>query len=210
MAFDISARATTPLQAARLEIGWKQTQTIYALRQAAEREGLSIATDRSLKTMLSRWENGHDRPDAVSQRLLCRVYGRTAAELGFTSGSLATPTPPRVAPAIGPEMVRYFRSVFSEHLRADNLMGPHHLVDVVRAQAALLDQILPSARGNVRGDLLTLAFRYSEFAGWLYQDACEPDKAMQFTDRAMEYTLESEPPRSPHMCSCERPTLRPI
>lgn len=190
MAFGHTVHAASPLQAARLEIGWKQTQTIYALRQAAEREGVSIAAVRSLKTMLSKWENGHSRPDAVSQRLLCRVYGRTASELGFMSQSLATQALSRVAPGVGPEMVGYFDSVFTEHLRADNLMGPHHLVEVVRAQAALLERVLPSARGDVRGDLLTLAFKYSEFAGWLYQDACEPEKAMQYTDRAMEYALE--------------------
>jgi tetratricopeptide (TPR) repeat protein len=87
-------------------------------------------------------------------------------------------------------MVGYFRNVFAEHLRADNLMGPHHLVDVVQAQASLLEQMLPNARGSVRRELLTLAFRYSELAGWLYQDACDCDKAMTYTDRSMDYALE--------------------
>lgn len=93
------------------------------------------------------------------------------------------------APSVDAETVDYFRSVFEQHIRADNLMGPHHLVDVVRAQAALLDQILPDAKNEVRDSLLVLACRYNEFAGWLYQDAGDPPSAMHFSDRAMDYAL---------------------
>ena len=189
MAFEMSARAATPLQAARLEMGWKQAQAIHALMQAAASQGVTIATAASLKTMLSKWENGHSRPDQVSQRLLCRVYGQSPEELGLANPDGSAHLP-RVAPAVGAEMVEYFQNVFAEHLRADNLMGPHHLVDVVRAQTVLLDQMLPNSRGIVREDLLKLAFRYNEFAGWLYQDAGDPDQAMRYTDRSSEYALE--------------------
>lgn len=190
MGFGTAAQAATPLQAARLEIGWKSAQTIRALREAAANEGVTIASERSLKTMLSRWENGHDVPDALSQRLLCTVYGASAEELGLAGRQTAAPTVPTLTPVVGPDMVQYFRNVFVEHLRADNLMGPHHLVDVVRAQAALLDRLLPNAQGTARSELLMLAFRYNEFAGWLYQDAGNADQAMRYTDRSMEYALE--------------------
>jgi tetratricopeptide (TPR) repeat protein len=196
MGFSTSTQAATPLQAARLEMGWKQAQTIRALRQAAIDEGVGIAEERSLKTMLSRWENAHDRPDAVYQRLLCRIYECSTDELGLVGEDVNRPAVlPRVAPVIGPGIVDYFRNVFVEHIRADNLMGPHHLVDVVRAQAALLDQMLPNARGEVRRELLYLACRYNEFTGWLYQDACDPDNAMRYADRSMDYALEIDDPR---------------
>ena len=145
--------------------------------------------------MLSRWENGHDVPDAVDQRLLCRAYGQGPDELGLVPAGTGAGSVPRIAPPMGSEMVGYFRNVFSEHLRADNLMGPHHLVDVVRAQAELLDRMLPSARGEIRDELLLLAFRYNEFAGWLYQDASNPDQAMRYTDRSVDYALEIGSPR---------------
>lgn len=61
--------------------------------------------------------------------------------------------------------------------------------DVVRAQATLLDEILPQAKNDVRGDLLVLACRYNEFAGWLYQDAGDPTSAMHYSDRAMDYAM---------------------
>jgi tetratricopeptide (TPR) repeat protein len=92
-------------------------------------------------------------------------------------------------------MVEYFRNVFAEQVRADNLMGPHHLVDVVRAQALLLDQVLPNARGPARRELLRLAFGYNEFAGWLYQDASDATNAMHYSDRAMDFALEIDQPR---------------
>ena len=69
-------------------------------------------------------------------------------------------------------------------------MGPHHLVDVVRAQTVLLDQMLLKVRGGVRTELLRLALRYNEFEGWLYQDACNSELTMRFTDRAMKYAME--------------------
>jgi hypothetical protein len=54
MAFEMSARAATPLQAARLEMGWKAAQVVNALQQAATSQGVTIATATSLKTMLSK------------------------------------------------------------------------------------------------------------------------------------------------------------
>ena len=69
-------------------------------------------------------------------------------------------------------------------------MGPHHLVDVVKPQAALLDQVLREAQGAIRRELLILACRYNEFTGWLYQDAGDASRAARYTDRAMDYALE--------------------
>ena len=139
--------------------------------------------------MLSRWENGTGRPDRLYQRLFCLVYDRDPDELVFGASSSALLRPPHVAPVIDPETVSYFRDVFRQHVRADNLMGPHHLVEVVRAQARLLDQVLPDATSDVRSDLRNLACRYNEFAGWLFQDAGDPKNAMYYTDRALDYAL---------------------
>src|SRR5690606_15695301 len=112
-------------------------------------------------------------------------------ELGFVEQEVSNSA---IAPTLDSEAVEYFQCVFDQHIRADNLMGPHHLVDVVRAQAALLDQLLPSAKDNVRKALLTLACRYNEFTGWLYQDAGEPVNAMTYSDKAMDYALALNDP----------------
>jgi hypothetical protein len=47
------AEAATPLQAARFEIDWKQSQTLRELKRLAEVDKIPIASDASLKTMLS-------------------------------------------------------------------------------------------------------------------------------------------------------------
>ncbi|MFI6235247.1 hypothetical protein ACIBD9_16960 [Micromonospora sp. NPDC050784] len=159
---------------------------VAALLAAARREGVTIAGQASLKTMLSRWENGTGKPDVVYRQLFCTVYERDEDELGFTEAGRGNP---RVAPSVDRETIDCFRSVFDQHVRADNLMGPHHLVDVVRAQAALIDDILPGAKNDVRNDLLLWACRYNEFAGWLYQDADDPKSAMHYSDRAMDYAM---------------------
>lgn len=188
-------RGVTPLQAARIDAGWTQARALLALREASTADGISIASPGSLKTMLSRWENGA-RVDPVYQRLLCKIYGHTAQELGFDTEMEARKIRvPRVAATVNADMVGYFKNIFAAHIHADSLFGPHHLIDVVQAQAALLDQVLLNARGEVRSELLVLACRYNEFAGWLYQDSGEPDNAMAFSDRAMDYALEINDPR---------------
>ena len=61
--------ALTPLQAARLDKGWK------AARLAAE---LGVS-----ETTLSRWENGRQRPTLGHQQRLCEVLDKDPVELGF-------------------------------------------------------------------------------------------------------------------------------
>src|SRR5690348_14786184 len=146
------AEAARPLQAARFEIDWKQSQTLRELKQLAEVDKIPIASDASLKTMLSGWENGHKQPDPPYQRLLCKVSGLSASELGFVTLS-KTSDLLRVTPAPALLWVDYFDNVFHQHVRADNLLGPHHLVAVVRAQVDLLDQVLPGTRGRLRDQL---------------------------------------------------------
>jgi transcriptional regulator with XRE-family HTH domain len=73
---------TTPLQAARHAKGWSQSRAAWELIQLAKRKKISVASNRSLKTQLSRWENGHITPDFY-RPLLCDLYGATSAELGF-------------------------------------------------------------------------------------------------------------------------------
>jgi transcriptional regulator with XRE-family HTH domain len=190
----LNSDAATPLQAARYSLGWKQARVLTVLTAQAKTESIAIATQASLKTMLSRWENGTGQPDPTYQRLFCQIYDREPEELGFqgTTGQLSRM---RVAPTVQIETVEYFSAVFDQHVRADQLLGPRHLVDAVRAQAELLDRILPDAQpGPIRDELFRLSCSYNEFAGWLYQDAGDTDNAMLFSDRAMERALALDDP----------------
>lgn len=63
--------------------GWTQDSAIFAIKLHARTLGVSVATDRSLKVMLSRWENGHSVPEPPYRQLLSLAYGKSPAELGF-------------------------------------------------------------------------------------------------------------------------------
>ncbi len=72
-----------PLKRERLARGWSQARLIAELRNVAAREGYTLPANGSLVAMVSRWENGHCQPDALYRSLLCEVYGKAAAQLGF-------------------------------------------------------------------------------------------------------------------------------
>ena len=76
------------LKRARVDREWSQSRLIAAMEAEARRMRRPIAGRASLKTQLSRWENGHRTPDALYQRLFERVYGMTANELGFETDTV--------------------------------------------------------------------------------------------------------------------------
>ena len=73
---------TTPLQAARRARGWSQVRAVSGAGEARQWKEIHVASAASLKTQLSRWENGHVTPDYY-QALLCELYKSTPGELGF-------------------------------------------------------------------------------------------------------------------------------
>ena len=55
---------------------------VWELMRLAERKKVKISSAASLKTQLSRWENGHVTPDYY-QALLCELFHAASGELGF-------------------------------------------------------------------------------------------------------------------------------
>lgn len=76
-------RSLAGLRAARVARGWSQTDAARELVAMARSRGAPVAAAASLKTLLSRWENGHTTPDPQYRALLAELYGRSAGELGF-------------------------------------------------------------------------------------------------------------------------------
>jgi transcriptional regulator with XRE-family HTH domain len=77
------ATARSALRAARVERGWSQAEAARALRELAGRRAGPEASAASLKTQLSRWENGHSRPEPEYRTLLSELYGRPPDRLGL-------------------------------------------------------------------------------------------------------------------------------
>ncbi len=66
------------LRQARKELGWSQKQ--LALEIHARYPGVAVTDE-----YVARWENGKRKPGPYYQEKLCKVLGKTAAELGFYS-----------------------------------------------------------------------------------------------------------------------------
>lgn len=72
----------------------------------------------------------------------------------------------------------------------DNLAGPQSLVNVVPQQLRFIEDLLLNVRNKDREQLLYVAARYAEFAGWIYQDAGALSSAMQMSSSALDFAQE--------------------
>jgi transcriptional regulator with XRE-family HTH domain len=79
------------LRAARAERNWSQSRVIAELQKHARSLGVTLPSPSSLKTELSRWENGHRTPDAFYQRLFAMAYGRSPEDLGIAQDDADAP-----------------------------------------------------------------------------------------------------------------------
>ncbi|MFF3115284.1 tetratricopeptide repeat protein [Kitasatospora sp. NPDC057904] len=87
--------------------------------------------------------------------------------------------------------VSYLRSAMPGHYKAANLLGSRHALDSVTRHLQLLDRLQQNAGGRARDQLLTIGARTAEFLGWLNQDLGNFDRALYWSDRAMEWAQES-------------------
>ncbi|MGY2876464.1 transcriptional regulator with XRE-family HTH domain [Marmoricola sp. URHA0025 HA25] len=182
----------TRLKASRQARGWSQLHLVAELERACTARGIGPPTRASLKTQVSRWENGHIEPDDLYSSLLAEVYGTTPADLGLRSQS--TLWEPR-AGALGrpsAELVESLRGVLNEYTRTDNAVGPGHLIGLSVQHVVELQQLALNARGSLRGEIMALCSRFAEFAGWLCQDAGDLLEAERWTDRALDFIEGSD------------------
>ena len=75
--------AETRLQAVRRQLDYKADDVIKMLLRRADTLAVPVMSAASLKTKLSRWENGKEAVSQPYRRLFRDVYGRTNEELGF-------------------------------------------------------------------------------------------------------------------------------
>ena len=78
----------TKLAAAREHLGWSQARLMSEMQRRGRATGLVVMSTPSLRTALSRWENGHITPDRDHRQLLRDIYGLTDAELGFSPAAV--------------------------------------------------------------------------------------------------------------------------
>jgi transcriptional regulator with XRE-family HTH domain len=146
----------------------------------------------ALDTVLARASD-----DAKSRFALLLATARDPAKspgsaVALGAATLAGPAP--VPRRLDPEAIRRLRTILLEYARIDNLLGPAHLLDLMALHLNFIGELLTIASGQVRTELLTVGAWYAEFAGWLYQDAGNPQAASYWTDRALSWIQTADDP----------------
>jgi transcriptional regulator with XRE-family HTH domain len=119
---------------------------------------------------------GEPVPDAV-------LVGGSGAE-DWQSGR---PTVP-----VSMQIVEELTTLRASLVRSDSLLGPGRLTATVGEQVANVQDMLPSAHGNLRLKVFDLAALYSEFYGWLLEDVGQPLRGQVWTARALEWAQAGE------------------
>jgi transcriptional regulator with XRE-family HTH domain len=114
----------------------------------------------------------------------------SAVTLGAAALASLAPVPRR----LDPEAIRRLRTILMEYVTIDNLLGPAHLLDLVALHLNFIGELLTLASGQVRVELFTVGAWYAEFAGWLHQDAGNPQAATYWTDRALSWVRAADDP----------------
>lgn len=178
------------LQEARHSRGWSSADLRAELALAAEHLGVKLASDASLRVLISRWENGRAEPEPVNRMLLQEVFGLDAAALGFAQDDAGTRADVTglvayTASRSGPTdaLLEYFDRQLGEHVRFDNLAGPNFVLATAQAQLGQVEQLA----ANGATELARLAARFAEFTGWLQQDVGNDAEALRLTSRAVDF-----------------------
>jgi transcriptional regulator with XRE-family HTH domain len=197
---------TGGLRAARAARGWSQSQAARELAALARSSGAPVAGAASLKTLLSRWENGHAVPEPQYRALLGELYGRTPAELGI-AGPPADPesagAPARfraalaAAAAIDDAALGLWREQLDVATRLDDELGATGAGELVRALVERLDEtVRHSIEPTRRAAVATVLAPAAVLAGAQELDRGRPDRAWLRYHLARTAAAEAELPET--------------
>ena len=165
--------AATRLRAVRDQLGYSSHEVIAMMQRRASTLGIAVMTATSLKTKLSRWENGHEQVSLpVYRRLFREIYGRTNDELGFPpdpDDDEAAELRSRLAAARGvdADTVELFRRQVDHARHVDRQFGGITVLDELRATITRLDNLLTYGTGaGQREALAGVLTEASALAGW--------------------------------------------
>jgi tetratricopeptide (TPR) repeat protein len=190
----------TSLQTVRRHLGYTAAQVIDLLARRAETLNLPIANRASLKTKLSRWENGKEQPSEIYRRLFREIYGRTNAELGFPDDPEEDPeaaelrTRLAVARTVDRETVDIFRRQVDHARHIDRRFGGLTQLDQLRTQLDHVHQLLTYRAGPQRPALAGVLVEASTLAGWQALDRAALGQAWTHYERAKTAAREADSP----------------
>lgn len=88
-------------------------------------------------------------------------------------------------------VIGYFERQLGTYMTDDGNQGPGRTLPAVLGLLAAIDQCARDVQPEVRRQLLSVAARIAEFAGWLYRDVHDPLQATYWRDRATEWAQEA-------------------
>jgi len=178
----------TRLKTVRQARGWSQSRLVSELERVGEARKVAVASRASLKTAVSRWENGHVNPDPVYSALLAEIYETSPSDLGLEPGPSILWVPPTVTETrVSFDYLDAMAQLLDGYARADNVAGSGHLLGVITQHIGQLERAALEARNGLREATFSACSRFAEFAGWLCQDAGDLHEAEHWTQRALDY-----------------------
>jgi tetratricopeptide (TPR) repeat protein len=190
----------TRLQAVRKQLGYSADEVIRMLLRRADALAVPVMSAASLKTKVSRWENGRESVSGPYQRLFRDIYGRTNEELGFPPEQddddadelLARIT---VARRIDSDMVERFRRQVEDARHVDRRFGGVVLLDQLRSTIQQLEGLLTfsTAQGH-REALAGVLTEASALAGWEALDRNAFNQAWDHHERAKAAAHQAQSP----------------
>ena len=175
------------LRAARDARGWSQTEAARALAELARTRNVPVASPASLKTQLSRWENGHATPEAPYRALLAELYAAPGLNSASTDPADRLRARLARAAAVDAEVIALWRTQLATAQQLDQRLGAAGAASAVRALLEQLEDVLPLLPDpDRRGPVATLLARACLLAGAHALDAGEPDSAVEHFARATD------------------------
>jgi tetratricopeptide (TPR) repeat protein len=191
----------TRLQTIRRQLGYKADDVIRMLAQRAATLDVGIMTPTSLKTKLSRWENGHESVSDPYRRLFRDVYGRTNEELGFPvddeedgeAAQLCSRL--AIARSVDAQTVEVFRRQVDNARHVDRQFGGITVLDQLRSNISQVEELLRFSTGQgQRAALAGVLTEASALAGWEALDRNAIRQAWEHHETAKTAAREADSP----------------
>ena len=128
-------------------------------------------------------------PEAAESGPSARAAGRPADVAGASSGDVQ-PLLSNLSRASAVPVLSALREIHRGYVEADRLMGSICVTGPISLQMPIVERACEVTRGADRAEMLRFACQFTEFGGWVFQDAADLVCAMHWTDRALDYALE--------------------
>jgi tetratricopeptide (TPR) repeat protein len=93
-----------------------------------------------------------------------------------------------------PRMIGALSAVLAAQRRAEDVIGSAAIIEPVRAQLNVIQDLVTDARGDIRPEILDLASQWAQFVGWLSANTGQLDEANHFYRQALEWATEAGKP----------------